>query len=58
MNRRHVQYTAAAAVVSSGVMPLLEGDRFQVGRGVSGSEAVEVVDRVGGLSPETASAGL
>jgi tetratricopeptide (TPR) repeat protein len=58
MNRRHVQYTAAAAVVSSGVMPLLEGDRFQVGRAVSGSEAVEVVDRVGGLSPETANAGL
>jgi tetratricopeptide (TPR) repeat protein len=58
MNRRHVQYTAAAAAVASGVMPLLEGDRFQVGRPVSGSEAVDVVDRVGALSAQTASAGL
>jgi tetratricopeptide (TPR) repeat protein len=58
MNRRHVQYTAAAAAVASGVMPLLEGDRFQVGRPVSGSEAVDVMDRVGALSAQTASAGL
>jgi hypothetical protein len=58
MNRRHVQYTAAAAAVASGVMPLLEGDRFQVGRPVSGSEAVDVVDRVGALSVQTANAGL
>ena len=58
MNRRHVQYTAAAAAVSSGVMPLLEGERFQVGRPVSGSEAVDVVDRVGALSAQTANAGL
>jgi tetratricopeptide (TPR) repeat protein len=58
MNRRHVQYTAAAAAVSTGVMPLLEGDRFQVGRPVSGSEATDVVDRVGALSAQTANAGL
>jgi tetratricopeptide (TPR) repeat protein len=58
MNRRHVQYTAAAAVVSTGVMPLLEGDRFQVGRAVSGSEAADVVDKVGALSAQTVNAGL
>jgi tetratricopeptide (TPR) repeat protein len=58
MNRRHVQYAAAAAVVASGVMPLLEGDRFQVGRPVSGSEAVEVLNKVGALSAQTANAGL
>jgi tetratricopeptide (TPR) repeat protein len=58
MNRRHVQYTAAAAAVASGVMPLLEGDRFLVGRPVSGSEAVETLDRVSALSAQTASAGL
>jgi tetratricopeptide (TPR) repeat protein len=58
MNRRHVQYTAAAAVVSTGVMPLLEGDRFQVGRAVSGGEAADVVDRVGALSAQTVNAGL
>jgi tetratricopeptide (TPR) repeat protein len=58
MNRRHVQYTAAAAVVSTGVMPLLEGDRFQVGRAVSGAEAADVVDKVGALSAQTVNAGL
>jgi len=58
MNRRHVQYTAAAAAVASGVMPLVEGDRFLVGRPVSGSEAVETLDKVSALSAQTASAGL
>jgi tetratricopeptide (TPR) repeat protein len=58
MNRRHVQYAAAAAVIASGVMPLLDGDRFQVGRPVSGSEAVDVLDRVRALSAPTVNAGL
>jgi tetratricopeptide (TPR) repeat protein len=58
MNQRHVQYAAAAASVASGVMPLLEGDRFQVGRPVSGREAVDVVDKVRALSAQTANAGL
>jgi tetratricopeptide (TPR) repeat protein len=58
MNPRHVQYTAAAAAVASGVMPLLEGDRFLVGRPVAGSEAVDAVDRVSALSAQTANAGL
>ncbi|HSC09115.1 MAG TPA: hypothetical protein VLD59_19995, partial [Steroidobacteraceae bacterium] len=42
----HLQYNAIAAVVGAGLMPLLDGDRFQVGRQVSGEEAVEVIDRV------------
>ena len=58
MTRGHVQYVAAAAAVASGVMPLLEGNRFQVGRPVSGSEAADVVDRVRALSVQTANAGL
>jgi tetratricopeptide (TPR) repeat protein len=58
MNRRHAQYEAAAAAVASGVMPLLDGDRFQVARPVSGAEAVEVVDRVRALSSQAVSAGL
>jgi hypothetical protein len=58
MNKGHVQYTAAAAAVAAGVMPLLEGDRFQVGRPVSGGEAVDVLDKVRALSGQTASAGL
>jgi tetratricopeptide (TPR) repeat protein len=58
MTPRHVQYTAAAAAVASGVMPLLEGDRFLVGRPVAGSEAVDAVDRVSALSAQTVNAGL
>jgi tetratricopeptide (TPR) repeat protein len=58
MNRRHVQYSAAADAVASGVMPLLDGARFQVGRPVSGSEAVDVLDHVRALSAQTANVGL
>lgn len=58
MTQRHVQYAAASAAVASGVMPLLDGDRFQVGRAVSGSEAVDVVEKVRALSGPPAIAGL
>jgi hypothetical protein len=34
-------------------MPLVDGDRFQVGRQVSGEEAVEVIDRVRVLAATT-----
>lgn len=57
MNQRHNQYPAAAAAVSSGVMPLDSG-RFQVGRVVSGSEAVDVLDKVRALSARVLNAGL
>ena len=50
MNRGHLNYPAAAAAVSAGVMPLLEGDRFQVSRAVSGAEAVEVIGRLRALA--------
>jgi tetratricopeptide (TPR) repeat protein len=58
MNPRHVQYDAAAVAVAVGVMPLLEGERFQVGRPVSGSEAVEVLDKVRELAALVVNAGL
>lgn len=50
---RHLQYDAVASVVATGVMPLVDGDRFQVGRQVSGEEAVEVIDRVRMLAATT-----
>jgi hypothetical protein len=31
-------------------MPLLEGDRFQVGRAVTGAEAIEVANRLRALA--------
>jgi len=45
----HLVYPAAADAVSSGVMPLLEGDRFEVNRPVTGAEAVDVVNRLAQL---------
>jgi hypothetical protein len=50
---RHLQYDAVTSVVATGVMPLVEGDRFLVGRQVSGQEAVEVIDRVRVLAATT-----
>jgi tetratricopeptide (TPR) repeat protein len=50
---RHLQYDAVTSVVAVGVMPRLDGDRFQVGRQVSGAEAVEVIDRVRVLAATT-----
>jgi len=50
INPRHVQYDAVVSSVAAGVMPLVDGDRFQVTRQVSGGEAVEVIDRVGALA--------
>jgi hypothetical protein len=50
---RHLQYDAVTTSVAAGVMPLVDGDRFQVGRQVSGAEAVEVIDRVRVLAATT-----
>jgi tetratricopeptide (TPR) repeat protein len=50
---RHLQYDAVASAVAVGVMPLLDGDRFQLSRQVSGEEAVEVIDRVRVLAATT-----
>jgi hypothetical protein len=48
----HLNYPAVAAAVSTGVVPLLEGQRFQTTRPVSGAEAVETVDRLRALAGE------
>ncbi|MSO84044.1 MAG: S-layer homology domain-containing protein, partial [Acidobacteria bacterium] len=42
----HLSYPAVAVAVASGIMPLLDGGRFQPARPVSGTEATEVVARV------------
>ena len=49
MPATHLVYPAASVAVSSGVMPLVEG-RFEVGRPVTGAEAVAVIDRLQALS--------
>ena len=45
----HLVYPAAAAAVASGVMPLVNGDRFEVNRDVTGAEAVSAVERLQAL---------
>jgi hypothetical protein len=45
MDPAHLAYPAAAAAVSAGVLPLIEG-RFLVNRPVTGAEAVAAVDRL------------
>ena len=50
---RHLQHDAVVSAVATGVMPLVEGDRFLVSREVSGEEAVEVIDRVRVLATTT-----
>ena len=42
----HLSYPAASAAVASGVMPLLDGERFEVGRPVSGAEAADAIARL------------
>lgn len=46
MSQGHLNYPAVAVAVASGVMPLLEGDRFGVTRPVTGAEALDIVDRI------------
>jgi tetratricopeptide (TPR) repeat protein len=46
VNAGHLSYPAVSLAVASGVMPLLENDRFAVGQAVSGAEAVDVIGRV------------
>ena len=42
----HLNYPAASVAVASGVMPLLDGGRFQVSRPVSGTEALDAIARL------------
>jgi tetratricopeptide (TPR) repeat protein len=53
MSEGHLSYPAVAVAVASGVMPLLEGDRFGVTRPVSGAEAIDIIGRVRSLMPES-----
>ena len=46
----HLSYPAAALAVASGVLPLLDGGRFEVGRAVSGAEASEAIARLRALA--------
>jgi tetratricopeptide (TPR) repeat protein len=49
MSPAHLNYPAVAAAASSGVLPLLDGNRFDIERPVSGAEAVAAIDRLRAL---------
>jgi hypothetical protein len=49
MSPAHLNYPAVAAAVSSGVVPLLDGNRFDIERPVSGADAVAAIDRLRAL---------
>ena len=50
MDPNHLSYPDAAIAVASGVMPLVNGDRFEMTRPVSGAEAVEAIERLRALA--------
>jgi tetratricopeptide (TPR) repeat protein len=50
MQPGHLNYPAASVAVASGVLPLVDGGRFDVGRPVSGAEAVDAIDRIRALA--------
>ncbi len=45
----HLSYPAASAAVASGVMPLSNGN-FELLRGVSGREAMDIISRLEALA--------
>ena len=53
LSTAHLSYPAASIAVASGVLPMLDGNRFDVGRGVTGAEAVGAIDRLRALAAGT-----
>jgi tetratricopeptide (TPR) repeat protein len=52
MDGGHLNYPDAAVAVASGVMPLVNGNQFQLTRPVSGAEATETVERLQALAAQ------
>lgn len=49
MSPSHLNYPAAAAAVSTGILPLVDAGRFETERPVSGAEAIAAIDRLRAL---------
>ena len=52
----NLSYADAALAVAAGVMPLLDGDTFQLSRPVSGAEAIDAVDWLEALARDKSGA--
>ena len=50
VNTSHLNYPAVAAAVSAGILPLVEGGRFDTERPVSGTDAIAAIDRLRALA--------
>jgi tetratricopeptide (TPR) repeat protein len=50
----HLSYAAASRAVAAGVLPVLENNTFQLGRQVSGAEALAAIDRLEALANSAA----
>lgn len=49
MSASHLNYPAVATAVAAGILPLLDGERFDIERPVAGAEAVDAIDRLRAL---------
>ena len=49
MSASHLNYPAVATAVAAGILPLLDGGRFDIERPVAGAEAVDAIDRLRAL---------
>ena len=52
MDRGHLNYPDAAIAVASDVMSLVDGNRFQLTRPISGAEATQAVERLRALAAQ------
>jgi tetratricopeptide (TPR) repeat protein len=50
ISANHLSYPAVSAAVAAGVMPLADGQRFQLTRPVSGMEAIDTIERLRALA--------
>lgn len=50
VGQSHLNYPQISLAVAAGVLPLLDGNRFDVNRAVSGGEAVDAVERLNALA--------
>lgn len=50
VNTSHLNYPAVAAAVSAGILPLVEGGRFDTERPISGTDAIAAIDRLRALA--------
>jgi tetratricopeptide (TPR) repeat protein len=49
----HLSYQAVSLAVAAGVLPLLDGDTFQLTRPVSGAEGLDAIERLEAMVPDS-----